>query len=167
MEPSRSRSSTHAEKREPPKLGDDSFLIGKRVLVAEDDPSARRIVATALRAMGLDVLETGDGGRMLVAVSAHYKGGLTPAALDLIVTDVHMPVLDGLSVFWGIRAAHWTTPTIVVTGDDSLEVRQAAARLGAIVLSKPLELDLLESTVRELLAPRSPPPIPRSTSKPH
>jgi DNA-binding response OmpR family regulator len=127
-------------------------LAGKRVLVAEDDPSARRAITSALRAMGLEVIETHDGGRMLVAVTGYYKGGHAPEDLDLIVTDAHMPVVDGLEVFWALRAAHWTIPVIIVTGHDTAEIHDAATRLDAILLPKPLDLDLLESAVRKLLA---------------
>jgi DNA-binding response OmpR family regulator len=168
MEAQRSRQALRPEKRERRVAGQpharqssEVSLQGKRVLVAEDDESARRAIALALRAMGLDVVETGDGGTMLAAVTSHYKDGRTPEDLDLIVTDVHMPVLDGLEVFRCVRAAHWVTPTIIVTGDDAPDVRRMAARLGAIVLSKPLDLDALEAAVRDLLAPRQPsrPPV--------
>lgn len=133
-----------------------TLLVAKRVLVAEDDPGARRLVAAVLRAMGLDVIETDDGGRMLVAVAAHYKGGLTPADLDLIVAGAHMPVLEGLEVCRGLRAAHWTTPIIVVTRLDAPDIREAVERLGAVLLPKPLDRALLTSTVRDILFPRPP-----------
>ena len=138
-------------------------LRGRRVIVAEDDASARRVIAAALRDMGLDVVEIGDGGTMLAAIAGHYKNGRKPEDLDLIVTDVHMPVLDGLEVFRGLRAAHWTTPTIVVTADDTPEIRRAAARLGATLLTKPLDLDVLEATVRALLVPLAIPSQPSSS----
>lgn len=152
----RSQRGERSDSRRPRRADEASSVRGKRVLVAEDDASARRAIAVALRAMGLEVLETGDGGTMLAAVTSYYKDGHTPEDLDLIITDVHMPVLDGLEVFRGVRAAHWTTPTIVVTGDDTSEVRRMSARLGAIVLLKPLDLDVLEAVVLELLAPRPP-----------
>src|SRR5512138_1818467 len=91
----------------------------KRVLLAEDDDSARRVMADVLRAMGLDVLETRDGGRTLVAIASHYKDGRTPDDLDLVVTDVQMPFVSGLELFKGLRAAGWTAPVIVVTGYDT------------------------------------------------
>jgi DNA-binding response OmpR family regulator len=79
-------------------------------------------------------------------------GGHVPEDLDLIITDVHMPVVDGLEVFWALRAAHWTVPVIVVMGHDAPEIRDAAARLGAILLPKPVDLGVLESSVRKLLS---------------
>lgn len=129
---------------------------GKRVLIAEDEPDARSILAAVLRGMGLEVIEAGDGRTMLAAVMAHYKNGQTPEDLDLIITDVHLPVVDGLEVFRGLRAAHWTTPTIIMTGDATDDVRRVARNLDATVLSKPIDLDALERAVSDLLAPPAP-----------
>jgi CheY-like chemotaxis protein len=130
----------------------DARIAGKRVLLAEDDASARRALAKAMRDMGLDVLEVDDGGRMLVAVTAHYKSGHTPAELDLIVTDVQMPVFSGIDVFKGLRQARWRTPVIVMTAyPDSKEVRDAVNLLDAVLLAKPLDLDAFEELVRDLL----------------
>lgn len=127
----------------------------KRVLLAEDDPVARRILARALREMGLDVVEVGDGGRMLVAITSHYKDGRSPLDLDLIVTDVRMPVMSGLDAFKGVRAAHWRTPVIIVTAYETDEVRDVVMRFGATLLVKPIDLETFEAKVREALAART------------
>ena len=136
----------------------DAEIRGKRVLLAEDEPVARRALAKALREMGLEVVEVDDGGRMLVAITNHYKDNHTPDELDLVVTDVRMPVFSGIDVFKGLRAAHWTTPVIVMTAyPDAREVREAVERLDAVLMPKPLDLDTFEQTVRELLlSPRHP-----------
>ena len=137
-------------------------LAGKRVLLAEDDASARTIIAKVLRAMELDVIETDDGGRLLVAVTSYYKEGRSPDDLDLVITDVRMPVMSGLEIFKGLRAAHWTLPVIVMTAYESAEVRDAVSRYGAALLIKPLDLDELESVVARMLArPRTPSSRPR------
>jgi DNA-binding response OmpR family regulator len=126
-------------------------LEGKRVLLAEDDASARTILAKVLRQMGLDVVETDDGGRLLVAITSYYKDGRSPEDLDLVITDVRMPVMSGLDVFKGLRVAHWKLPVIVMTAYESREVRDAVSRYGASLLIKPLDLDELESLVTRLL----------------
>lgn len=127
---------------------------GKRALLAEDDDSSRRVLAASLRAMGFDVNEAADGGRMLVAITSHYKDGRKPRDLDLIVTDVRMPVMSGLEAFKGLRAAHWTTPVIVLTAYETPEAREVVDRFGAVLLLKPLDLDVFETTVRELVRQR-------------
>jgi DNA-binding response OmpR family regulator len=129
-------------------------LRGARILVAEDEPAARRAVASALRSCGAEVIETADGGRMLVALTGHYKDGHSPSELDLVVTDIDMPVVSGLDVFQGLRAAHWKTPVIVVTGLDTTEVADLVERLDAVLLPKPLDLDLFFETARRLVARR-------------
>jgi DNA-binding response OmpR family regulator len=126
-------------------------LSGRRILLAEDDESARHAVAHALRALGADVIETSDGGRMLVAITSQYKDGRTPQELDLIIADVRMPVVSGIDVFKGLRAAAWRTPVIIVTAYDTPEVRDVVDRFGAVLLLKPFELEDLERAVEGLL----------------
>ena len=99
----------------PQQLPERPSLKGKRVLLAEDDASARTILAKILRAMDLEVIETDDGGRLLVAITSYYKDGRSPEDLDLVITDIWMPVLSGLEIFKGLRVAHWTLPVIVMT----------------------------------------------------
>ncbi|HEY8029355.1 MAG TPA: response regulator, partial [Gaiellaceae bacterium] len=78
--------------------------------------------------------------------------GRSPGDLDLIVTDLDMPVVSGLDVFQGLRSAHWKTPLIVVTGYDTPEVADRVARLDAALLPKPLDLGLFFATARRLVA---------------
>jgi CheY-like chemotaxis protein len=121
------------------------------VLLADDDACAREVVAEVLRDMDLDVVETDDGGRMLVAIAAQYKAGRKPEDVHLVVTDVVMPVMSGLDVLKGLRAAHWKTPVIVMTAFATDDVREAVASLGGVLLPKPIALDVLQRTVRGLL----------------
>jgi two-component system response regulator HydG len=123
----------------------------KRVLVADDDPCTREVVAEILRDMGLEVITSDDGGRMLVAIADQYKSGRTPEDVHLVVTDVVMPVMSGLDVLKGLRAAHWKTPVIVMTAFATEDVRDVVGKLGAVLLVKPVTLEVLQSTVRELL----------------
>lgn len=133
-------------------LADRAHIVGRRVLLAEDDADARHVMAGVLRAMGLEVLEVADGGRMLVAIAGQYKNGHSPEEVDLVITDVCMPVVRGLDVFKGMRAAGWKTPVIIVTGFDTEEVDAVAASFDALVLTKPLDLDRFEHEVRNVLA---------------
>lgn len=130
---------------------------GKRVLLAEDDDDARKVLAAVLGDLGFDVVQVADGGRMLVALTSLYREGRSPDELDLVITDVHMPVASGIDLFKALRAAHWKTPVIVMTAFDSARIREAVARHGARLLIKPLDLDALEETIRELMGrPRRP-----------
>ncbi len=123
----------------------------KRVLVADDDPCAREVVAEILRDMGLEVVTADDGGRMLVSIAEQYKAGRTPQDVQLVVTDVVMPVMSGIEVLKGLRAAKWKTPVIVMTAFATEDVRDVVGKLGGVLLVKPVPLDVLETTVRDLL----------------
>jgi DNA-binding response OmpR family regulator len=126
-------------------------LSRPRVLVAEDDPEMRRLVADALRKDGYEVIEEPDGGRLLVRIAAIYAFRSTADPFDLIVSDIRMPVCSGLDILKGLRDAHWHTPVILMTafGDD--ETRARAEKLGALLFDKPFALAALRSTVRRLL----------------
>lgn len=122
-----------------------------RVLVAEDDADGREMLATALRNIGAEVEAVEDGGRLLVAIASYYRPGNVLRAPDLIVMDVLMPVCSGLSVFEALRAAHWTTPVIVITGKDTPVVRMSAAIHGATFMLKPIDLVAFQRTAQRLM----------------
>lgn len=124
------------------------------VLLAEDDKDLRDALIEVLGALGAEVEPVVDGGRFLVAIAARYDDGGAPSQVDLIVTDVRMPVCSGLDILDGIRAARWTTPVIVMTGLHTPNIRQRATKLGATLLLKPLDLAIFEATVLSLLASR-------------
>jgi CheY-like chemotaxis protein len=127
-----------------------------RILLAEDDPDMRQLVADALRADGHEVVELTDGGRLLVDIASRLKAGGDGEALDLIVTDVRMPVCTGLQILEALRAANWHTPVILMTafGDDA--TRRRAEALMAVLFDKPFDVDDLRTAVANLL-PRPPP----------
>lgn len=123
----------------------------RRVLVAEDDTEMRRIVVEALRKDGYDVREAPDGGRLLIAITAQYDD--PDAEVDLIISDIRMPVCSGLQIVESLRQARWKVPVILVTafGDD--DTRARASSLGAVLFDKPFAIDALREVVRNLLSP--------------
>lgn len=122
-----------------------------RILVAEDDLEMRRLVIDALHHDGYDVVEVADGGQLLGRITDCYRFHATPEPIDLILTDVRMPICTGFDIIKGLRDAHWTTPVIIMTafGDD--DARARAKRLNAVLLDKPFEMSALRAQVRELL----------------
>ena len=118
-----------------------------RVIVAGDDPEMRRLLVEALRKTGYETVEAADGGRLLFQVSARFMHP-SAAAADLIISDIRMPVCNGIAILRGLRHAHWTVPVILMTafGDD--ETRASVEALGGILFHKPFAVeDLLTAAM--------------------
>jgi CheY-like chemotaxis protein len=124
-----------------------------RVLVAEDDDDIRSLIVWGLRADGHDVIEACNGSEAAdrIAGSLLFEEGAR--APDLIITDVRMHGITGLSLLAGIRARGWKIPIIVITAYEIDKVRPEAERLGAdAVMGKPFDVDDLRTTVTRILA---------------
>jgi len=114
------------------------------VLVAEDDAGVRESLTMALGYAGHDVVAVNDGGAALAAV--------TESAPDVIVLDVMMPGIDGLSVCRTLRSDGVTTPILVLTARHEVSDRVAGLDAGADdYLTKPFALDELLARLRALL----------------
>ncbi len=123
-----------------------------RVLVAEDDRDMLDTLVDVLKFEGYDVQEAADGGRLLVALTNSAKCGYEDG-VDLVISDIRMPVCSGIQILEGLRAAHCGVPFILITGSVDERTRIQATRLGAVLLQKPFALDELLRAVTALLAP--------------
>ena len=105
----------------------------------------------SLRRDGYDVAEANDGGRLLVNIAAQCR---TPERrMDLLVSDIRMPVLSGLEILRGLREARWLTPVVLMTAFGDAKTRAEAEVLGAVLFDKPFEIDDLRTAVTTLLGP--------------
>jgi len=111
----------------------------------------RGIVADALRADGHEVVELTDGGRLLVDISARLKAGQGDESIDLIVSDIRMPICTGLQIVAALRDAHWHTPVILMTAFGDEATRRHAETLQAVLFDKPFDLDDLRTAVANML----------------
>jgi CheY-like chemotaxis protein len=132
-----------------------------RVIVAEDDPEMRRLVVEALRKDGHQVTEAADGGRLLVQIAEAFDRDPSLSAVDVIVSDVRMPVCNGIELLERLADARWRVPMILMTAFGDEDTRKRAERLGAVLFDKPLSLDALRAAVNRLAARRSWPPFSR------
>jgi two-component system OmpR family response regulator len=98
------------------------YLMGRTILIADDDPHIRQLLAFALRKAGLDVVESGDGEATLQAVAAQPP--------DLLVLDINMPGMDGLEVCRRIRATSDLPILFLSSRDDEID-RVLGMELGA------------------------------------
>jgi two-component system, chemotaxis family, chemotaxis protein CheY len=116
-------------------------------LVVEDSPTMRQLIVFALRRIrGLEVLEADDG------VDALRK--LAASKLDIILTDINMPIMDGLKLVKRVRSdeALKGIPIIIITTEGAEEDRQRALALGAnAYITKPIQAPQVIAKVKELL----------------
>ena len=107
---------------------------GKSVLLVEDNPVNQIIVGDYLRSVGFHVL-TAENGADALAVLAHEN-------VDLVLTDLSMPVLDGAGMVREIRRQGMDLPVVALTGATEPEVRLSCSHAGMTAyLTKPLDLD--------------------------
>jgi two-component system response regulator MprA len=118
--------------------------MSARVLVADDDRAIRESLARALTLEGYAVLTAPDGGAALEVVSNDDP--------DVLVLDVMMPGIDGLTVTRVLRAQGNEVPVMMLTARTETSDRVAGLDAGADdYLPKPFELDELLARVRALL----------------
>ena len=122
-----------------------------RVLVAEDHPINQKLVGVLLARMGCQTCFCENG---LLAVEQVQQQDF-----DLVLMDVNMPVMDGLTAIRRIRAMPGDVarvPIVVLTADVMNEARDRAMAAGAdAFVSKPVNLDQLRGIVMEFARPRS------------
>lgn len=116
-------------------------------LVVEDSPTMRQLIVFALRRIrGLTVLEADDGVDALRKMAA--------GQLDIILTDINMPIMDGLKLVKRVRSdeALKNIPIVIITTEGAEEDRQRALALGAnAYITKPIQAPQVIAKVKELL----------------
>ena len=124
-------------------------MRGFRILVVDDSRAARQVLVAAMTALGSAVCdEANDGAEGLKRLAA--------AQYDLVVTDIHMPRLDGLKLIHHIRSGHRhaRVPILVVTTDRTEAERARALGAGASAfLSKPVAPEEVSRAAASLLSP--------------
>ena len=128
-------------------------MEGLRILLAEDDPALRSLLAAALVRDGYSVVEAADGSEVLDLLALHLVANTGLPRLDVIVSDVRMPGWTGLDVLVGLRALPGAPPVVLITAFGGDEFRDRARRLGAAAtLDKPFDIDDLRGVIRQTLA---------------
>ena len=125
---------------------DPSAPRGTRILVADDEPHIRRILATFLEGSGFHVKEVRDGAEALEEL-----GGTTP--YDLALLDIMMPEHTGLEVLALTRGMTHREglPVVILTAKGQDAHREAAYRLGADdFLTKPFSPKKLLARIHDL-----------------
>jgi two-component system, response regulator, stage 0 sporulation protein F len=135
-------------------MSPESSPPSPHVLLAEDDPTFRALVARVLRERGFIVTEAGDGEELLELIAAPYARSEPMPTFDVILSDVQMPRFTALDVMLATRQARGGAKVVLMTAYGSEAVKNLAARRGvSCLVEKPFSLvelcSLLESLVGE------------------
>jgi DNA-binding response OmpR family regulator len=118
-----------------------------RILIAEDEEALRALCARALQNDGHEVKTASDGGDALDLI-VREEG-----RFDLLLTDIRMPIMDGIALALSTARDYPSLTILLMTG--YADQRERAHGLDAIihdVLSKPFSVATLRATVKEALA---------------
>jgi two-component system chemotaxis response regulator CheY len=118
----------------------------KTILTVDDSPSVRQMVKLTLSGAGYAVVEAGNGAEGLTKAQS--------SQLDMIVTDLNMPVMNGLGLIRELRKlpAYRGVPIVFLTTESDADVKKEAKAAGATGwITKPFQQDQLVALVRKVL----------------
>lgn len=122
--------------------------MSKTIMIVDDSASLRQVVGIALRKAGYDVLEAGDGKDAL--------SKLTGQKVHMIISDVNMPNMDGISFVKAVKqlASYRFTPVAMLTTETTDEKKKAGQEAGARAwVVKPFKPETLLGVVQKLVLP--------------
>jgi len=122
-----------------------------RILVAEDEDGLRTLVARALALDGHDVITANDGAEVLDLLTR------TQGAFELLLTDIRMPVMDGIALALAAARDHPRLGILLMTG--YADQRERACGLESLihdVIAKPFSLGTIRGAVKDALAAKVP-----------
>lgn len=114
------------------------------ILVVEDDKNLRKLITTCLKRENYNTYEALNGIEALDILDKNY--------IDLIVTDIMMPKMDGYQLTEELRKAKYDTPILLITAKSTLEDKKEGFLLGADdYMVKPIDIEELILRVKVLL----------------
>jgi two-component system response regulator AtoC len=115
----------------------------KRVLVADDELNMRRVLEAMLRREGYEVVTAANGAEALNGMKAD---------VHTVITDLKMPVLDGMALLKKLSADYPDVPVVMITAHGSVENAVEAVKLGAFdYLEKPFEQEQIRQVVAKAI----------------
>jgi two-component system chemotaxis response regulator CheY len=120
--------------------------MAKTIITVDDAATMRKLIGFTLRGAGHEVLEAEDGMRALAL--------LTGRDVDLVITDINMPNMNGIELTRKLRGLprHSSTPILVVTTESELSIKTQAKAAGATGwIVKPFQPDQLVAVVGKVL----------------
>lgn len=114
------------------------------ILAVDDEPNMRRLLEISLRQAGYKALSAANGQEAMALIQAH--------PIDLVVSDLHMPGMNGLKLLEAIRKTYESLPLIMVTAQGEIKTAVEAMKLGASdYILRPFELETLEVAIEKAL----------------
>jgi len=121
--------------------------MNTEVLIVDDEGTARELCVEALRGVGVKT-ETAESGAQALAV-------LESGRVDVVLTDVRMPGMDGIELLKVIRQKYPQTDVVIMTGYGTIQASVEAIKLGAYdYLTKPFKIDEFKQVFRRLVEKR-------------
>ncbi|GIH28750.1 DNA-binding response regulator [Acrocarpospora phusangensis] len=114
-----------------------------RLMVVDDEPSIRELLAASLRFAGFEVVVASDGGEA-VPMAERVRP-------DLVVLDVMLPDMDGFAVAARLRSTGRRVPVLFLTARDNTEDKLAGLALGDDYVTKPFSLEEVLARIRAVL----------------
>ena len=115
-----------------------------KILVVEDDKNLRKLIVTCLEKANYTVFDTKNGEEALELMDRQY--------VDLIVTDIMMPEMNGYELIKELRDANYNTPILIITAKEDIEDKRVGFSLGADdYMVKSINIDELIMRVKSLL----------------
>src|SRR4029079_7872248 len=119
----------------------------KQVLIVDDEPNLRKILAAQLSRDGYDVLTAEDGEEGLTFLREHH--------IDLVITDLKMPKVDGMTLLREALREDPELPIVMITAHGTVDTAVEALKLGAFdYLTKPFDKDEVRQIVGKALKTR-------------
>jgi DNA-binding NtrC family response regulator len=119
----------------------------KQVLIVDDEPNLRKILAAQLSRDGYDVMTAEDGEQGLAALREHH--------IDLVITDLKMPKVDGMELLREALRMDPELPVVMITAHGTVDTAVEALKTGAFdYLTKPFDKDEVRQIVGKALRTR-------------
>jgi two-component system OmpR family response regulator len=119
-------------------------MVKTRVLIVDDEPNIRDLLATSLRFAGYEIQTAANGAQAVAAVSESEP--------DIILLDVMLPDMNGFSVTKKLRASGIQSPILFLTARDDVEDKITGLTVGGDdYLTKPFSLDEVVARIQAIL----------------
>jgi len=122
--------------------------MAKRVMAVDDSATVRQVLVMAMEGVGYEVVEATDGGDALQKLQSNH--------VDMLVTDLNMPNMDGISLIKEVRQkpGNRFLPIIMLTNDAQPETKALGKKAGASGwITKPFRPEQLLAVVRMICPP--------------